>query len=48
MDGGRQPAAAVAAASAAPAAAEMPQTATISEAPRKASLLDRITGLGKS
>jgi hypothetical protein len=32
----------------APAAAEMPQTAPISEAPRKASLLDRITGLGKS
>jgi hypothetical protein len=43
----RQSAAAVATASGAPAAAEMPQTATISEAPRKASLLDRITGLGK-
>jgi hypothetical protein len=47
MGDGRRPAAAVATASAAASAAEMPQTATISEVPRKASLLDRITGLGK-
>jgi hypothetical protein len=45
LDDGRQ---AAATAGPAAAAAEMPQTAPISEAPRKASLLDRITGLGKS
>jgi hypothetical protein len=38
----------VASGTAAPAAAEMPQTATIPEERRKVRLLDRITGVGKS
>jgi hypothetical protein len=46
-DGRAAVAAAASPVTSAPAAAEMPQTATISEGSRKARLLDRITGLGK-